>query len=70
MGARKKMFSLVKSMVRIGKTSIRPSMSNHASNFGGQAKLKTYLKKLIFLNFETHVYFNENLILVFLIHLH
>lgn len=57
-------------MVRIGKTSIRPTTSNHASNFGGQAKLKTHLKKLIFLNFETHVYFNENLIRVFLIHLH
>lgn len=70
MGARKKMFSQVKSMVRIGKTSIRPTTSNHASNFGGQAKLKTYLKKLFSLNFETHVYFNENLIRVFLIHLH
>lgn len=33
MGARKKMFSKVKSMVKIGKTSIRPTTSNHASNF-------------------------------------
>lgn len=33
MGARKKMFSQVKSMVRIGKTSIRPTTSSHASNF-------------------------------------
>ena len=32
--------------------------------------MKTYLEKLIPLNFEAHVYFKGNLIRVFLIHLH
>lgn len=69
-GPRNKMFSQAKPVIRIGKTGIKPTRSNHASNSWGQAKLKTHLEKLIPLNFETQVYFKGNLIRVFLIHLH